>query len=70
MIEWYGALVGKEDMPLGELRGIFRGAVASGEQGFGQDGGQGAAGDGKAEGAVSGKRGVLTTEDVASQLRG
>lgn len=69
MVERYGALVGEEDVPLGELGGIFREAIAGGEEGFGQDGRQGAAGDGEAEGAVPGKSGILAAEDVASQLR-
>lgn len=70
VVERYGTLVGEEDVPLGELGGVFQGAIAGGEEGFGQNGRQGAAGDGEAEGAVSGKRGGLTAEDVASQLGG
>ena len=69
VVEWYGALVSEEDVPLGELGGILRGAIAGGEEGFGQNGGQGAAGDGEAEGAVPGESRVLAAEDVASQLR-
>lgn len=68
VVEWYCALVGEEDVPLGELGGIFRGAIAGGEEGFCQNGGQGATGDGEAEGTVPGESGVLAAEDVASQL--
>lgn len=59
------ALVGVEDLPLAEVGG---GVVVGGEEGFGEDFGEGAAGDGDAEGVVAGDGFVLGFEDVFAQV--
>lgn len=69
VVEGYGALVGEENVPLGELGDILGGTIAGGEEGLGQDGGQGTTGDSDAEAIVAGKGGILAAEDVAAQLR-
>lgn len=65
MVEGHGPLVGEEDVPLGELRGVFeRGAVADSQEGLGQDGWQGATRDGQAEASMAVQGMVLAAEDV------
>lgn len=70
MIEGHGALVGEEDVPFGELRGVFGRAVSYFEEGFGHDGWQGAAGDGHSEDAMTVQGMVLAAEDVGPELLG
>lgn len=70
MVERHGALVGEEDVPLGELRGILGGAVAGVKEGFCQDSWQRAAGDSQPEVSMAVQGLVLATEEVGSEFAG
>lgn len=69
MVEGDGPLVGEEDLPFGELDGVFGGGGLC-KEGLSERLGEGTAGHGDFEGIVALDAGRLALNDIGSQSRG